>query len=249
VERSVFRRATNFMQGLRAGQDTLKDRSCRLQLLVFNTLLYIALGLVLLAILGVSFAGQWDVLLLLLLPALALYSLTLYLARRHCFLTARVVYLVVSHFTLGYGVILYGKETNLSLYCLHLALFPFLLFRAQEWRWIVVSSISAFVLFEALELNLLPSGTLDLKPRTTSILRLVFTLGSFISIVLPAVLLLHQSKQQVHRALRRHRLVSLDEKLAVNARSGAGAAHPMQSPLATIPQTLEHLECLVAPHE
>lgn len=249
MERSVSRLATYFMQGLRAGQDTLKDKSCRLQLLVFNISLYIALVLSLLAVLGVSLAGQWDVLVLLPLPALALYTVTLYLARRHCFLTARVVYLLVSHFTLSYGVILYGKETNLSIYCLHLALFPFLLFRAKEWRWIVVSSISAFVLFEVLELNLLPSGTLELKPRTTSILRLVFTLGAFISIVLPAVLLLCQSKQQYRRALQRNRLVSMDEKLAVIARLGAGAAHQMQSPLVTIRLTLQYLESLVVPDE
>jgi signal transduction histidine kinase len=249
VERSAFRLATLFMQGMRAGQDNLKDQSCRLQLLAFNVSLYVALFLALLAVLGVSLAGQWDVLVLLPLPALALYGVTLYLARRHCFLTARVVYLLVSHFTLGYGVILYGKETRLSLYCLHLALFPFLLFRAQEWRWMIVSSISAFVMFEVVELNLLPSGVLHLKPHTRSMLRLLFTFGSFIGILLPAVLLLCQSKLHYRRALTRNRLLSLDEKLTMIARLGAGAAHQIQSPLTTIHATLEHLESLAAPHE
>jgi signal transduction histidine kinase len=247
VERSAFRLATYFMQGLRAGQDNLKDQSCHLQLQVFNVSLYIALLLALLAVLGVSLTGQWDVLLMLPLPALALYSMTLYLARRHCFLTARLVFLLVSHLTLGYGVVLYGKETNLSLYCLHLTLFPFLLFRAQEWRWIIVSSISAFVMFQVVELNLLPSGTLHLKPRTLSILRCVFTLGSFIGIILPAVLLLCQSKLHYRRALQRHRLGSLNEKLSVIACLSAGAAHEIQNPLTTLHLTLDHLEGLAAP--
>lgn len=230
------------MQSLRAGQNSLKVRNCRLQLLVFNAAVYISLSLLVLSALGVALTGQFELMLLLPLPAISLFSAILYVARRYCFLTARVGYLLLCHLTLCYGIFIYGKETNLTLFFLHLALFPFLLFQAREWRWMAVSSITAFVMFEIIEFDLIPTGVHSLKESTTSILRLLFTLGAFIAITFPAVLLLWQSNQLYRKALKRNRVLAMDEKIAAIGRLAAGAAHEINNPLAIIRLTLESLE-------
>jgi signal transduction histidine kinase len=241
---AAFRLNHFLMQRLAAGQHTLEDRRCRLQLLVLNASLYIAMGFTLLGSVVLAFFGLWDLLWWLAVPTFLLFSFVLYLARSHNFRIARVSYLFVCHFTLLAGILVYGKETGLSMLFLNLALFPFLLFRAWEWRWIALCSTTAFVCYEIVERELFATGYYPLTDDTTAVMQLIFSLCGFIGITLPSVLLLWQSEQNYRKALNRTRMEALDEKLAAIGRLAGGAAHEINNPLAIIRLTLENVEIL-----
>ncbi|WP_141731165.1 sensor histidine kinase [Oligoflexus tunisiensis] len=232
------------MQRLAAGQHALEDRRCQLQLLVFNASLYMAIGFTLLASLVLACFSQWDLLLKLGLPTFLLFGFILYLARSHSFLVARVSYLFVCHLTLITGIIVYGKETGLPILFLHLALFPFLLFRVWEWRWIAICSTAAFVSYEIVGRDFFPTGLYPLTEGMAAVLEFIFSLCGFIGITLPSVLLLWQSDQNYRKALKRTRVQALDEKMAAIGRLAGGAAHEINNPLAIIRLTLENLETL-----
>ncbi len=239
---SSFRLTDFCKQHLEAGKHALKEPDYRLQLMVLNASLYLSLSLVLLSAVAVTLAGQLKLLFHMSLPVALLYISLIYLTRRRCFLTARLSYLFAGHLTLFYGVFLYGKEMNLNLFFLHLALYPFLLFRAREWRWIVMCSVLASVMFGCMDLDLIPTASHPLDDDTSLILRSVFTLCAYFGITIPAALLLWQSNQHYRTAVQRNRILDMDDKLAAIGRMASEAAHEIDKPLAVIRLTFENLE-------
>lgn len=236
--------ASYCMRFLYVGEDSLTDRSCRLQLMVFNFAIYLALGTTLIVSALLIISQQLTLLFKLSLPALIAFLGILYMSRRRWFLSARVVFLVICLVTLCYGIVLYGKQSRLPLFCLNMSLFPFLLFRPREWRWIAVFSGLGFLLFQGFELEIIRTGIQPLSPVIEPWVRFIFTLGAFAGVVTPSVLLFWQSNDHFRKTLKRSRVLALDEKLAAIGRLAAGAAHEINNPLAIIRLTLENLDGL-----
>jgi len=223
------------------GRGRLNDRNLRLQLLVFNCCLFIAFGLTtILALVFIAmghFALAWNTC----LPFVGLFGVIyLFLRQRH-FLLARVLFLLLSLAIVTFGVWLYGKQSHLSLYCIDLALLPFLIFCRREWRWTVFTATLAFLVFSLLEAEIMGKEhqplAVDLQPYAF----FVFSVGAFVGAIFPFLIFYWQLHAGFRRTLHCDRMIARDEKFAAIGRLAAGAAHEINNPLAIVQLSLERI--------
>ncbi len=224
------------------GARRLPDRSLRLQLLVFNSALLLSFGLTLGLGLIYLVLGDSEALLRSTLPFLALFTIIYVFARQRYFLLARILYVALALIGVGFGVHLHGNDSHLSLYCLDLALLPFLLFRIRECRWMILSSGLAFLLFVSIEFDLFLIQPTALQKELHPSAKLMLSTGAFIGVLAPSLLVFWQNHLGFRRTLRLNRVRARAEKFAAIGRLAAGAAHEINNPLAIVQLTLENLE-------
>ncbi|WP_141734894.1 sensor histidine kinase [Oligoflexus tunisiensis] len=224
------------------GVQRLPDQDLRLQLVVFNAAMVVSIALSLGFSLILLISGHYDLLIYKALPFLLLFGLIPLIARRRYFFLARILFVALCQASVAFGVYSYGPSSPFAIFYLDLALFPFLIFRAKERRWIVLTILSAFVLFVLLELQLFPTQDQPLPQDIQPYARLLFSTGAFIGVIAPSALVFWQTHVGFRRALRKHRVQARDEKFVAIGRLAAGAAHEINNPLAIVQLTLENLE-------
>jgi signal transduction histidine kinase len=224
------------------GTQHLPERGLRLQLLVFNSALLLSVALTLgFGLILIAFE-YYDRVLASTLPFLTLFFIIHLIARQRYFLLARILYVVIALASVAFGVCLHGTRSQLPLFFLDLALLPFLLFRSQEWRWIVTSTLGAFILFLLIEFQVFPPAYQPFPIEMEPFVTLLFASGAFIGVIAPSLLVFWQTHMGFRRALRLSRIKARDEKFSAIGRLAAGAAHEINNPLAIVQLTLENLE-------